>query len=340
MDNIKSQIEATIKSFNFSQYGWTELARPLTLDFYQQWLENSYHGDMKYLEEHFDQKAKPQQLLKSAHSAIVLTENYFDNVPGQLPIEHLRVASYARGEDYHHWFKNKIQQLADKLKVLYPEEEFLCFTDSSPVLERDLAQRSGIGWFGKNTCVINQKKGSLFFIGEIYTSLSLPSWEVLHPDRCGTCTRCIDACPTAAIIEPYKMDARKCISYLTIESKKAAPQELKSKIGDWFFGCDICQTICPWNQKVFGEKVKQEVTANNNPQQVTKELQWILTASNKQLQKAFRGTALSRAGGNGLKRNAIIVAANLKLKELIPFIEALKPNIKLTETVTWALKQF
>jgi epoxyqueuosine reductase len=213
-------------------------------------------------------------------------------------------------------------------------------TDSSPVLERDLAYQAGLGWFGKNTCLIQRGQGSLFFIGEIYTDLATDPVNTLIPDFCGTCDKCIQACPTNAIEKPRILNAQKCISYLTIESKKVPPMELREKINDWFFGCDICQTVCPWNEKVFKNQLETESkkTLNTKDREILiAELQFILNASGKKLQKEFQNSPLSRAGHFGLKRNAIIVASNQKLTELKPDILKYQHHAKLGELANWAL---
>jgi epoxyqueuosine reductase len=256
------------------------------------------------------------------------------------PLNNARISLYAQGYDYHHWFKEKLQNICDELKVLLPDEEFLPMTDSSPVLERDLAYRAGIGWVGKNTCVIHPKGGSLFFIGEIYSSITFSLESKPAHDFCGTCTRCIDICPTGALTEARKLDARKCISYLTIESREVPPQELREKMGDWFFGCDLCQTTCPWNQKAFKNQLSIEQLESKSPeeeQRLEEELRWILTTSGKQIERSFQGTALARAGGFGLKRNALIVAANRGISTLAPEVENLRHHPKLGELATWAL---
>jgi epoxyqueuosine reductase len=259
------------------------------------------------------------------------------------PIKQLRTSLYAQGYDYHFWFRERMNQICNQLKTQFPDEEFLAFTDSSPVLERDLARRAQLGWIGKNTCLIHPKKGSLFFIGEIYTSLKADqtTYEPL-PDFCGTCTRCIDVCPTQALIEPRKMDARKCISYLTIESRSIPQENLRDKIGDWFFGCDLCQTVCPWNKKIFKEKITAErmlPLEEQDKNQLIDELRYILNSSGKKLEKDFWGTPLARAGSFGLKRNALIVIGNRNLLTLKTEVMSLVQHEKLGPLALWTLNK-
>jgi epoxyqueuosine reductase len=337
MTSINPQpIQDALETAGFSHYGFATLGRPLSINFYRQWLDDGMHGSMEYLARHLPQKENPDLLLAKAQTAIVVAAPYAANID-KAPFKGLRTALYAQNEDYHLWLKEKLEAVISKLKELMPNDLFLAATDSMPILERDLAYRAGLGWVGKNTCLIDQQRGSFFLIGEILTTAALlPTATVTHPDRCGTCTRCIDACPTQALITPKSLDARRCISYLTIESKENAPLELRAKIGDHFFGCDICQTVCPWNRKAFSdEKPKHET--------LVADLQFILKSSKSEIERAVHGSALSRSRGRGLKRNAIVVIANLKLVEFQPELEryaaAGDQDPQLAEIAEWAISQ-
>ena len=287
---IKDLIQNEISELGFSHFGISALSKPLSFEFYRKWIDEGLHGDMKYLADHAPIKQEPQIKWPRAQSALVFAIPYFPHPEKKqdFPVQEARVSLYAQGFDYHFWFRERMTKLCDALKVRFPDEEFLAFTDSSPVLERDLGWRAGLGWVGKNTCLIHPKKGSLFFIGEVYTSMALATEFEPLPDFCGTCTRCIDICPTGALVEPRKMDARKCISYMTIESRTVPPVELRDKIGDWFFGCDLCQTVCPWNQKVFKGQLSVEPVLNlssDSETQLIEDLRYILTSSGKKLEK-------------------------------------------------------
>lgn len=327
------------------QYGFAPLKKPLSIAHYRAWLDNGFHGDMEYLKRHLEFKESPKKLLKKAQSAIVLTKPYFpipDPIPDNaLSFKKLKIALYARQKDYHLEFQEELDSLVQKLKSEYPEEDFLAFTDSKPVLERDLAYQAGLGWVGKNTCLIHEKKGSLFFIGEIYTTLKLQTKIDLHPDRCGTCTQCIDICPTGALVEPRVLDANKCISYWTIEAKKSAPIDIRKKMGPWYFGCDMCQTICPWNQKLFKQEMVQELSSYTEKDKVDLEsdLRKILRASNSEIQEFFKDTPLLRAKPWAHKRNAIIVLVNCNLSNLKDDIAKLKDDEKLSDLVSWAMQE-
>lgn len=342
MDSIITRLDPLIKASGFDHYGWAELKRPFSIAIYESWIKDGQHGSMEYLARHLPLKAEPQKILSQARSALVIATPYFPHPKAPAALEHGRLALYAQGEDYHLWFKNELEKLKAQLQIEFPDEHFVCFTDSGPVLERDLAARAGLGWIGKNTCLIHTQKGSLFFIGEIFTTLPIQTADVLHPDRCGTCTRCLDICPTKAIESPRKLNATKCISYWTIESKTPAPEPLRAQIGDWLFGCDLCQTVCPWNEKAFGPTMKTLTTPTkpNNRQDLIKELRHILQSSNKELEKQWKDTPLERAGGRGLKKNAVIVAANLTLTELKSDIEQLQYSTpQLQSLCDWALSK-
>ncbi|HPE35358.1 MAG TPA: tRNA epoxyqueuosine(34) reductase QueG [Bacteroidales bacterium] len=213
----------------------------------EQWLRHGLHGEMKYMENNFDKRLDPRKLVDGAKSVIVFLKNYFPKttIPQN---ENYILSKYAYGEDYHNVIKDKLYQLIDELKQKAGNINARPFVDSAPVLERAWAEKAGLGWTGKNTCFIVPKKGSFFFIAEIITDLELACEQISLTDRCGNCRKCIDACPTQAIIAPYVIDAAKCISYLTIELKSQIPADFEGKLNDRMFGCDICQDVCPWNR--------------------------------------------------------------------------------------------
>ncbi len=336
----------------FDLIGLTDLKRPLTIDFYKKWLDQDLFGDMDYLKKHFETKAHPQNIEPSLLSALTIGHHYYPIFDKPAFAKPARIAMYAQNNDYHFWLKEKLNQTIHLLQKEFPEHIFLPFVDSGPVLERDLAYRSGLGWFGKNTCLIHHQKGSLFFIAEILTSLPVSTINTsaitTHPDLCGTCTKCIDVCPTQALTKDKTMKADQCISYLTIESKKTAPLDLRKKIGDWFFGCDLCQTVCPWNQKVFKlNAAPANLKSSDQLLNLTAEektdltlfLKDILNSSNKLLQKKMTGSALFRAAGFGLKRNAMIVIANRKILELEDDVKLYLKDEKLSELAQWTLSE-
>lgn len=315
------------------------LQKPLSFAHYSQWLQNNNHADMGYMAKNQRAREQPSQHFAPMRSMIVFTRDYFpvpknedNHFPG------LKVAHYARNTDYHLWFREQLNEAIERLEKQFPEAHFLSFTDAVPLLERDHAVQAGLGWIGKNTCLIHPKQGSLFFIGEILTSLEC---DVSHPpmhDFCGSCTACIEVCPTGALDEPRSLDANKCIAYWNIESKGVVPKEMRPALDDWFFGCDLCQTVCPWNMKLFKDETDfQQITAS--PEAMEKDLRHILTSSNKALLKEVNNSPLSRAGGRGLKRNALVVIGNLKLQNLRTEVSAYLEHEILGDLAEWTLSQ-
>jgi epoxyqueuosine reductase len=216
-------------------------------DFYRHWLDDGRAGAMHYLHDRVDERLDPARFLPGAKSVICVAMNY--HVPLE-PTPHanpVKVARYALGIDYHEHVKPRLYAIADWLRAIVPGALTKCGVDTVPLLERELAARAGIGWVGKNTCVIHPFQGSWFLLGEVLTTIELPPDEPMR-DRCGTCTRCIDACPTGAIDQPYQLDAKRCISYLTIENPNEIDAEVATKFSGWAYGCDICQEVCPYNR--------------------------------------------------------------------------------------------
>lgn len=347
-DSIENKLELLKDSYGLNQLAIGPLRTPVSIEFYEKWLAQNYHGTMFYLKDHLPFKKEPKNLNPDIVSVISVAQSYYPTQhPAPLSVP-ARTALYANNVDYHYWLKEKLKQIIEELKTTYPDSVFLPYVDSGPVLERDLAYQNGMGWFGKNTCLIHPEHGSLFFIAEILTNLK--SHEVIQPlpDFCGKCTKCMDICPTNAIVEPRVLRAEHCISYLTIESKETPPLELRRQIGDWFFGCDLCQTVCPWNEKVFRKKKIQrndensaELLLNLTPEkrgELIEYFKFLLTSSNKQIQKKHFGSPLLRAGPKGLKRNSLIVIANKNLFELKHEVQNLKDE-SLQELASWTLQQ-
>lgn len=348
-ENLNQSLTRWSKDHGFSHWGASPLANPLSIEFYRQWIEQNYQGEMEYLKRHLPEKENPKLINERLESALVFAHPYVPHPKAQNEDSNLRTALYARGEDYHFWLKEKLEQMAQGLRLQFPDEIFICLSDSSPIMERDLAYRAGLGWVGKNTCVIHPQFGSLFLIGEIVTSLKLETKTELVQDFCGTCTRCMDICPTKAIEAPRLLNAQKCISYLTIESRQIPSADLRPQIQDWFFGCDLCQTVCPWNEKAFRtqlhlpkESLEAKTKRSLSPEmreQLVSELRDLLTLSGKKIEKKYHGSPLKRAGPFGLRRNAIIVATNHQLIELRSEISSWQKDEKLKELVLWSLEQ-
>jgi epoxyqueuosine reductase len=271
----------------------------------RQWLDAGNAGEMRYLYGRFDERTDPATYFPEAASVVCVGLNYF--VPLEpAPTGHGRVAQYALGADYHELIKARLHQLADWIRSIAPEAKTRCSVDTAPVMEKELAARAGIGWMGKNTCLINEEIGSWILLGEVLTNLQL-SADDPAVDRCGSCRRCIDACPTQAIREPYKLDARRCISYLTIEHRGPIDAELAANFGDRIYGCDICQDVCPWNRNppAATDPALQPRWADGSldPARV---LNW----TDEEYQRELKGSAMKRVKLPILKRNAHIVLHN------------------------------
>ena len=263
------------------------------------WLNKGMHGRMQYMENHFDKRVNPTKLVEGAKTVISLTYNYYTDQQQRDP-EAPKISKYAYGKDYHFVIKDKLKTLLNFIRENIGEVNGRCFVDSAPVLERDWAKRAGTGWTGKNTLLIHPKSGSYHFLAELILDLEL---EYDHPmrDYCGTCTRCIDACPTDAISpEGYLVDGSKCISYFTIELKEAIPDDYKGKFDNWMFGCDICQEVCPWNRF---SKPHQEPAFEPHPDLLKMKKQDWQEITEAVFQKVFKDSAVKRTKFAGLKRN-------------------------------------
>lgn len=262
------------------------------------WLKKRYQGKMGYLENHFDKRLDPALLVPGAKSVISLLYNYYPekDLSSHAPY---KVAKYAYGEDYHFVIKERLRDFMNAIREHIGDVDGRVFVDSAPILERAWAKKSGLGWIGKNSLLLNRESGSFFFLAELILDLEL-EYDGPVKDYCGTCTACIDACPTDAIPEPYVVDGSKCISYFTIELKEEIPVEMKGKFENWIFGCDICQDVCPWNRfaKPHGER---RFDASPEFQKMT-ENDW-KELTEEVFQKVFRNSPLKRSKYEGVKRN-------------------------------------
>ena len=264
----------------------------------EKWLSNGMHGQMHYMESNFDKRVDPRKLFPGAKSVISLAYNYFPT-ENQNPDSSYKVSNYAYGRDYHKVIRKKLKEFLAELSTEFGDIAGRGFVDSAPVMDKAWATRSGVGWLGKNSNIIHPKKGSYFFLAEIITDLALEADPPIK-DYCGTCTRCIDACPTDAIESPYVVNGSKCISYLTIELKDSIPREFHNKMEGWIFGCDICQQVCPWNrfsspssETDFDAREPIKEYSDKDWEELTEEL----------FEEHFRGTPLKRAGFEKLKKS-------------------------------------
>lgn len=267
----------------------------------EHWLNNNHQGNMSYMENHFDKRLNPTLLVEDSKSVVSLLLNYFPS-EGQNNNTY-KISKYAYGQDYHSVIKEKLKELLDFIQTTIGEVSGRAFVDSAPVLDKAWAAKSGLGWIGKNSNLITQKVGSFYFIAELIIDLEL-EYDHATTDHCGTCTACIDSCPTQAIVSPYMVDGSKCISYFTIELKDNLPQEMKGKFDDWMFGCDICQDVCPWNKF---SKSHNEPLFNPNPEVLSYTKKDWEEITEDVFKKVFKNSAVKRTKFEGLQRNIAFI---------------------------------
>jgi epoxyqueuosine reductase len=361
------------KSLGFDGCGVVRAEKFPELDRMEQWLADGYSGEMKYLAD--PRRSDPQSIMPGIQCVIVCLLNY--NAPFPLSTDSAArhrdeprgwVSRYAWGTDYHEAILARLNKLADFLRQRFQEPfEARAYVDTGPVQERVLAKYAGLGWLGKNTLLLNEKLGSFFFLGVILTTLdlepTLAAGELPPSDLCGNCRQCLDACPTQAFVEPYVLDARKCVSYLTIELRGSIPEEFRGPMGHHVFGCDICQDVCPWNQRApisaaneFQPRAfapPQEMQAHSPPSPEGESLffprlEWLAGLSEAEFREAFRASPITRTKWRGLVRNACIALGNSGLKRSTPahvrIIHLLKrlaacPEEIIAESAQWALSR-
>jgi epoxyqueuosine reductase len=287
------------------------------------WLERGNAGEMRFMERHAMAREHPRHVLDGVRSIIIVGMNYHTTEPVRPGPHEGRISRYAWGDDYHHIMRDRLKQLGDFLHDELPGCRTRAVSDTAPLLERDFARLAGIGWIGKNTMLINKRLGSWLFLGALLTDAELEYDEPHAADHCGSCTRCLDACPTDAFVGSHQLDSRRCISYLTIELRGSIPHELRPGVGDWLFGCDVCQDVCPWNRKApeSSEPGYRPIGGSG-----TVDLRELLRMSDSELRERIAGTTLTRAGIAGLRRNAAVVLGNAGSPDAIPELEAIARN--------------
>jgi epoxyqueuosine reductase len=333
---LTNRIRAEAYARGFDLAGVVSLGPADSADAFDRWLERGYDGDMAYLARGAAKRRDPRLVMEGARTAVVVGLEYGGREPSG------PVARYARGADYHDLMTDRLNDLLEAIRAITTVTVTgRPYVDTGPMLERDLARRAGLGWFGKNTNLIHPELGSFFFIGALVLDLDLEPDEPFEADRCGTCTRCIDACPTDALVEPRVLDARRCISYLTIELRTAIPLELREPIGELIYGCDICQDVCPWNVR-FSRPLAEpafetrKALGGRDPRTLAREL---LTMSDDGFRAEFQGSPMKRAKLRGLKRNAAVVLGNVGNSDDVDLLtRALDdPEELVREHAAWAL---
>jgi len=317
------------------------------LDRFREWIAAGRAGEMKYMEARDESGSLKRASLRSTlpwvRSVIVCAINYNTAQPYSIQAHNPQrgwIARYAWGQqDYHDAVLNRLRVVETKLRATVGGSQLQtrCYVDTGPIVERTYAKYAGVGWIGKNTCILNQKMGSWLFLGVILTSLELEP-DLPAPDRCGSCTRCIDACPTDALVAPYQLDSNRCISYLTIEKHGMIAEDMRAGMGHEVFGCDICQDVCPWNRKAPATDA-----AEFQPREglVNPALEWLAGMSAEEFREKFRGSAVRRAKRSGLRRNAAIAMGNSGDRRFGPLLEKLKADedAVVAESAEWAAKR-
>jgi epoxyqueuosine reductase len=341
MQQLAQEIKQWGKELGFQQVGITDTDLSNYIPHYHEWIKKQYHGELDYMVKHADKLADPDKLFPGVKSIIVVRMNYLPPQPQfhflKNPIKAF-ISRYALGKDYHRLMRKRLQKLANKITEKIGEFGHRAFTDSAPVLEKPLAEKAGLGWIGKHTNLINKDAGSWFFIGELFTTLAL-SIDSPVEEHCGSCTSCMDVCPTQAIVAPYQLDARRCISYLTIELQGSIPLDLRPLIGNRIYGCDDCQLTCPWNK--FSTATEEESFYARRGLDST-ELLEVFGWDEKIFLEKTEGSAIRRVNHEQWLRNVAVALGNVPHDEKI--ILALKnkldtPSELVREHVLWALQR-
>jgi epoxyqueuosine reductase len=308
---LATATKTAARDLGFDACGVADLGASHAAAALDRWLDRGFNGEMRYMERQAPVRREPARAWPEAQSAIVVLHNYYQGHAEPAPGRG-RIARYALGDDYHSVMSDRLEGLAARLVAAAGTGRFRAYVDAGPLPERELARRAGLGWIGKNTMLIRPGFGSFTFIGVLLTDLTLAPDNPFEADRCGSCRRCLDACPTGAFPEPHVLDATRCISYLTIEARGAMPEPLKPLVGDWLFGCDVCQEVCPWNGRFAAETRESRYLAR--PASDWPTLAEIAAMTEREFDDAFGETALERPGRAGLARNAAVVLKNARAR--------------------------
>lgn len=301
------------------------------------WLDEGKEGEMAYMREHRDARLDPNHVLDGVRSVVVVALVYRTEEPQPCGPSQARISRYAWGKDYHDVLRQRLETLAERLRDVRPELRCRATVDSAPVMERDYARLAGLGWIGKNTLLLNKDLGSFFFLGALLVDAELEPDLPFESDHCGQCRQCLDACPTQAFDGPYQLDPRRCLSYLTIEHRSGIADELADRFGDWAFGCDVCQDVCPWNKTSPARSSEDGFKPADSLNPL--ELGELLAMDDASFRQRFRGTPLFRTKRDRVLRSALLVAAGKPFKQLAPVIESRThdPSPIVADAARWAL---
>jgi epoxyqueuosine reductase len=341
-EQLAADIKAWGKSLGFQQIGITDIDLSAYENRFEAWLAKGFHGAMTYMSQHGSKRYRPAELVPGTIRVIVARMDYLPpdtDIPRVLKKNSLGyISRYALGMDYHKLIRKRLSLLAAKIAATVDTAGYRAFTDSAPVLEKPLAEKAGLGWIGKHTNLINRHAGSWFFLGEIYTDVPLPL-DAPVTNHCGSCSACITACPTQAIVGPYQLDARRCISYLTIELREAIPLELRPLMGNRIYGCDDCQLVCPWNRYA---KPTDEKNFHPRHNLAAPELITLFAWTETEFLEKTAGSAIRRIGHESWLRNIAVALGNADYDEqIILALQARRshPSALVQEHVTWALAE-
>jgi epoxyqueuosine reductase len=334
---LKQRLLSFVRGIGFDFCRIAACSSPPHADEFRNWLDEGGHGEMSYMERGEEKRCDPHKVLPGVRAIVVLALNYFQGSRkiGDTPGATGKIARYAWGDDYHNLIASKLDKIDEFLRESGGRQK--CYVDTGPVLERDYAAQAGIGWHGKSTMLIDEQLGTWFFLAEVLTTLELPPDEPT-PHRCGTCERCIKACPTGAITAPHRLDARRCISYLTIELKGSIPLELRPLIGDRIFGCDDCLDACPWNRFA---QVSHEAAFFARPSIIGIPLRDYLSLSDDNFRVVFRNSPIKRIKRRGFLRNVCVALGNVGEPSDLPALRraAGDPEPLIAEHAKWAIRQ-
>ena len=346
LSQLSTLVKQAAREAGFDLAGIAPVHDAPELNYFPEWIAAGHAGEMKYMEARDEagrlKRASLRHAVPWARSVVVCAINYNTAQPYSTEVNDSQrgwISRYAWGEDYHDAVMAKLRVVEHQLRQECREREVAelqtrCYVDTGPLVERVYAKYAGVGWIGKNTCILNQNLGSWLFLGVILTSLELEP-DVPAPDRCGTCTRCIDACPTDALIAPYQLDANRCIAYLTIEKRGAIPEDIREGIGRHIFGCDICQDVCPWNRKAPATSAPEFQAREGliNPA-----LHWLAEMTAEEFREKFRGSPVRRTKYSGLRRNAAIAIGNSSDARYLPLLHRLSEDEDpvVAESARWA----
>lgn len=343
--SLAERTKALALALGFDLAGIAEAVPHPETEFLREWLARGYAGEMAYLERRVEERVDPRRLMDGVRSIVAVALIYDPELPADASPHTAAIARYAGGEDYHDVMLDRLRALESGLAAMVGAPmASRAYVDTGPVQERVFAAYAGLGWIGKNSCLIHPRHGSYMFLGVLLTDLDL-EFDARAPDHCGTCTACLDACPTGAITAPYELDATRCISYATIEARGPIPESMRADHGNWVFGCDICQEVCPWNSRErrkpppdpFGLRAR----IAPGEQWVRPSLEWILDLDEEAWRAATRKTALRRTRYRGLMRNALVAAGNARDLSLEKSIRRHlgNPDPLIAEHAHWALSQ-